>query len=213
MAAEQPAEPVEAPEFADRFQFIDHIHGQIQFNQLERDAIDSPEFQRLFRIAQLGLVDITYQTGNHTRGAHSIGTCHTAQVLLAALQQNGQRRPNDERPIVTKSERILIRLGALLHDIPHGPFSHDIEKKKHLIKPFGAPGFKIKSEHGPFEKHDDYVENAAFYIAVFDANQSILARVLAFYSKEVLEKAVPEGTDGERVRLVARRPRELGLLP
>jgi len=171
--------------FRDRFQFGDNIHGQVQLNNLERDAIDSPEFQRLFRIAQLGLVDITYQNADHTRGAHSIGTCHTAQLLLAALAQNRERRDGNMLE-VSIAEKILVRLGALLHDIPHGPFSHDIERKKHLIKSFD-PNFKIKSEHGPFEKHDDYSQNAAFSIAVFDTKQSVLARILSYYSKPFWE--------------------------
>jgi hypothetical protein len=42
-------------------------------NSVERDAVDTPEFQRLFRISQLGFVDLVYQTANHTRGIHSIG--------------------------------------------------------------------------------------------------------------------------------------------
>lgn len=166
--------------FEDRFQFVDDIHGRILLNNLERDAIDTPEFQRLFRISQLGLVEITYQTGNHTRGAHSIGTCYAAQKLITALTHNHERGAFDA-PEITGAEKVLIRLGALLHDIPHGPFSHDIEKKKHLIKRFEKP-VKVKSTSGAYEKHDDYKENPAFYIAVFDTDRSILARVLRMYS-------------------------------
>jgi hypothetical protein len=66
--------------FEDQFEFIDDIHGQISLNRLERDVIDSPEFQRLFRLSQLGFVDLVYPTANHTRAVHSIGACHVAAL-------------------------------------------------------------------------------------------------------------------------------------
>src|SRR5207245_2431714 len=106
------------------------IWGQILLNELERDVIDCPEFQRLFRTSQLGFVDLVYQTANHTRGAHSIGACHVSNMLMDHLERNcardldGQRYSNLR---ISRSERILIRLGALLHDVSHVPLSHDIE--------------------------------------------------------------------------------------
>src|SRR5437868_8743719 len=62
--------------FADRFPFHDEVHGEIFVNAMERDIIDTPEFQRLFRISQLGFVDLAFATANHTRAVHSIGTCY-----------------------------------------------------------------------------------------------------------------------------------------
>jgi len=47
--------------FTDRHKFKDDVWGQILLNDLERDVIDTPEFQRLFRTSQMGFVDLVYQ--------------------------------------------------------------------------------------------------------------------------------------------------------
>ena len=64
--------------FTDEFEFQDDVHGSIFLNRLERDAVDSPEFQRLFRLGQLGFVDLVYPTANHSRVEE--GLCTTLPV-------------------------------------------------------------------------------------------------------------------------------------
>ena len=105
--------------FPTEHHFTDDMHGEVFLNALERDCIDSPEFQRLFRIGQLGFVDLVYQAANHTRGAHSIGVCFNTQRLIDRLNTNNKKRA--QLPQISPSEAVLIRLGGLLHDIPHGP--------------------------------------------------------------------------------------------
>src|SRR6476620_6426275 len=96
--------------FSELHKFQDDIWRQITLNHVERDVIDSPEFQRLFRTSQLRFVDLVYQTANHTRGAHSIGACHVADFLIRRLQDNTRRRQSPTSPNVeiTASERVLI---------------------------------------------------------------------------------------------------------
>jgi len=125
--------------FEDKFEFIDDIHGQVYLNRLERDVVDSPEFQRLFRLSQLGFVDLVYPTANHTRAVHSIGACHLTKGLVERLNQNNEALERKgfagpkSVPRISNAEKVLISLGGLLHDISHGPFSHDIEKKTHHV--------------------------------------------------------------------------------
>jgi hypothetical protein len=96
-------------------------------------------------------------------------------------------------PPVSDAERVLIRLGALVHDIPHGPFSHDIEKKTHHVYKLGAPPprgrlqeresrLKVKSHYGAYDKHDDFDSNPTLFVSLFDVERSVLARVLKKYS-------------------------------
>ena len=171
-----------------RHGFSDDVHGRIQLTQLERDCIDSPEFQRLFRISQLGFVDLVFATANHTRGMHSIGTCHVASTLFQTLVDSSRGAPDLIRP--SEPERVLVRLGALLHDISHGPYSHDIERKAHHIylDP-GAPDkvTRVKSYYGPYEKHDDFEANPALFVALLDPSSSVLARILQNYSSRYWE--------------------------
>lgn len=83
------------------------------------DIVDSPEFQRLRRIKQLGLALFTYQGAEHSRFTHSLGVMH---VMRRVLQRIGRDDLVDDRV------RAIALSSALLHDIGHGPFSHVIEK-------------------------------------------------------------------------------------
>ncbi|MFA4668495.1 HD domain-containing protein [Pyrococcus kukulkanii] len=77
--------------------------------------VETPEFQRLRGIKQLGLASLVYPGANHTRFEHSLGTWYLARRLSQELEL-----PSDEA--------MLIQLAALLHDIGHGPFSHTLER-------------------------------------------------------------------------------------
>ncbi len=175
--------------FLPRHRFQDDIHGFVRLSTLERDVVDTPEFQRLFRISQLGFVDLVYPTATHSRGAHSIGACHLAQELMDRLVTNhstAARHADDrEDPLALGfpwSDRVLIRLGALLHDISHGPFSHDIETKKHVLDPTNVRDTSVQSHYGAYPKHDNVRTNPALFVLLTDTDQSLLARVLRRYS-------------------------------
>jgi HD superfamily phosphohydrolase len=175
--------------------FVDDIHGEIVVSKFEQTCIDSPEFQRLFRVSQLGFVDLVFQTANHTRGAHSIGVCHIAQKLIETLIANSSLEA--AAPPITTSERILIRLGALLHDISHGPFSHDIERKSHKLP---AKGMRVDSFYGNYPKHDKWTENPALFVFLFDVRRSVLARILKSYSTHYYELLRVDSAQSELVR-------------
>lgn len=159
--------------FKDEFEFLDDIHGPIFLSRLERDAVDSPEFQRLFRLGQLGFVDLVYPTANDTRAVHSIGVCHWSKKLVDHLHENRSSGVIQ----ISESERVLISLAGLLHDLPHGPFSHDIEKKTHRFE-YGGKERSVKSHYGPYEKHDNWLVNPALFVFLTDHSRSVLARVL-----------------------------------
>src|SRR5205823_11426343 len=88
-------------------------------------------------------------------------------------------------PKISAAERVLISLGALLHDVSHGPFSHDIEKKTHhvLLNKRDKP-IKVRSHYGPYEKHDSFLVNPALYVVLMDPARSLLARILREYSPD-----------------------------
>ncbi|HEY6803736.1 MAG TPA: HD domain-containing protein [Pyrinomonadaceae bacterium] len=179
--------------FEDRFEFIDDVHGQIYLNMLERDVVDSREFQRLFRLSQLGFVDLVYPTANHTRGVHSIGACHLSKRLVERLNDNNYALArkgfagSQNVPEISQVEKVLISLGGLLHDISHGPFSHDIEKKTHHVffdEETKKKPLKVRSHYGPYEKHDSYPANPSLYVTLMDTKNSQLARILKRHSPD-----------------------------
>src|SRR5881227_2625115 len=79
--------------------------------------IDTPDFQRLRRIKQLGLGLYTYQGAEHSRFTHSLGALHLMTRILDQLSDR-----------IAPADRAAARAAALLHDIGHGPFSHAMEK-------------------------------------------------------------------------------------
>ena len=89
----------------------DSVYGDISLNNFEVQVMDMPQFQRLRRIKQLGLISLIYPGANHTRFEHCIGTMNLASKLGTELG-------------LSDDEIELIRISGLLHDIGHGPFSH-----------------------------------------------------------------------------------------
>ena len=103
---------------------MDPIHNFIDISEypVVQQLIDTPHFQRLKRLQQLGFASVVYPNATHTRFAHSIGVMHTFLVLFDSITKRCKtsKSANTLRPIGA--------VAALLHDIGHGPFSHVSEK-------------------------------------------------------------------------------------
>ncbi|SDM45018.1 hypothetical protein SAMN04487949_1704 [Halogranum gelatinilyticum] len=96
----------------------DSVHDHIEVGGVAEALLDTPEMQRLRHIKQLGTVQLVYPSANHTRFEHSLGVYHLANRVLSHLGIEG-----------VLAERI--RAAALLHDVGHGPYSHNIEALTH----------------------------------------------------------------------------------
>ena len=107
----------------------DPVHNLIEFDmndQLEHAlwrVIETPEFQRLRRIRQLGFSELVFPGATHTRFAHSIGVFHTARNLMRVVDRHV--RSGGGRPRVHQQNVALA--AALVHDVGHGMFSHAFE--------------------------------------------------------------------------------------
>lgn len=123
--------------------FTDPVHGDIHLNRLELACVDSPPFQRLRRIKQLGETHLVYPGAVHTRFSHSLGALRLAQHLLDRVRNQGQGLHAVEDLLADwgrDSERrwaeatVLARLGGLLHDLCHVPAGHTIEDDLGLLE-------------------------------------------------------------------------------
>ena len=110
----------------------DPVHGDIELTREEVRLIDTPQFQRLRGIKQLGTTYLVFPGALHTRFEHSIGTLHMIDRLADAVNKNAQRSPDSCRSIDAE-ERRLLRFAALLHDVTHIPFGHNIEDQTGLL--------------------------------------------------------------------------------
>ncbi len=81
--------------------------------------IDTPEFQRLRRVRQLGATYGTYHGAEHSRFGHSLGAMWVMKLILERLMHMGYR--------ITEEVCRVALCSALLHDLGHGPFSHVLE--------------------------------------------------------------------------------------
>ncbi len=129
----------------------DPVHGDIRVSELERRIVDSPPFQRLRRVKQLGTTHLVYPGSTHTRFSHSLGTVVAAQMMLdIVIEQRDEPGAKDD--LFAEWERdeqahgpqllkrvaeaiVLTRLGALLHDLCHVPFGHSVEDELRLLDP------------------------------------------------------------------------------
>lgn len=69
-------------------EFYDNVHGFIKVTELESKIIDSPFFQRLRNIRQLGLIDYVFPGALHNRFNHSLGVLQIADKMIVSLQEN-----------------------------------------------------------------------------------------------------------------------------
>lgn len=100
---------------------IDPVHGDIGLSKLETELIDTPTFQRLRRIKQLGFAYTVYPNARHSRFEHSLGVMHIMTRILESFRSKNKDAVPDE-------DFRKLRIAALLHDIGHYPYSHLMEK-------------------------------------------------------------------------------------
>jgi uncharacterized protein len=105
--------------------YHDPLHGAIRLDRalpaeaLVVDLIDTPPFQRLRRIRQLGPAYLTFHGAESSRFTHSLGVLHLARQALSGLV--------DQAPELAQQAGLLYA-AALLHDVGHGPLSHSGEE-------------------------------------------------------------------------------------
>ncbi|WP_445749801.1 HD domain-containing protein [Polaribacter sp.] len=98
----------------------DPIYGFIQIpNSLVFDIMEDPYFQRLRRIAQMGLSSLVYPGAIHTRFHHALGCIYLMQKAVRVLRF--------KQIDISEEEENALYIAILLHDIGHGPFSHALE--------------------------------------------------------------------------------------
>ena len=178
-----------------------------------RQLIDTPEFRRLARISQLGLVSLVYPAAIHTRFEHSLGVYRLALLYLRQLG-------GDERmaAAVRPEEAQVFIAAALLHDLGHWPFCHPIED----VRLTGVPSHELFANSFLLEGEiadtlrDDWGVNPRDVVMLLsgkprDTASRILASMLSgpvdidkmdYLFRDSLHAGVPYGRHFDQQRLI-----------
>lgn len=129
----------------------DPIHGTIEVSDAETALLDSPAYQRLRAIKQLGFAEFSFPGATHNRFLHSIGVAHLATQAFDHIFKKWRF----SGPEVRERLKTAMRLAAFLHDIGHGPLSHTTEE---VMPPVADLGISAYPDRGGDRQanHEDY---------------------------------------------------------
>ena len=130
----------------------DPLHGSMYFSDAEVSILDTPEYQRLRAIKQLGFSEFSFPGATHNRYLHSLGVCHLAGRTFDSIFR--------AYPFIKTSAKIrlrqAVRLAALLHDVGHGPLSHSTEQVMPLLKNLDVTIYEDRVQNNRRANHEDY---------------------------------------------------------
>ncbi|KXZ41799.1 hypothetical protein GPECTOR_279g734 [Gonium pectorale] len=147
-------------------------------------VVDTPQYQRLRGIKQLGTAFLVFPQAVHTRFEHSLGTAWLAQEQADHLYD----RQRDELDMEAEDVRV-VALAGLTHDLGHGPFSHTWEefmRRKERAATSAAGGAEAGGSAQP--------EGGGSW-----SHEAMSSRVLEY----LVDRDHVEGVSGEDIRRVS----------
>lgn len=188
----------------------DPVHGDIGLSAMEQKLIDSPSFQRLRHLKQLGLATLVYPNASHSRFAHSLGVFRIMSRMIDLLVDKGK---------FTEDDRRIMRVAALLHDVGHYPYSHLMEyvdRDKHRPSYLSRPkaGKEPKTATKP-ERYPDHEKVGQLVItkredvfSVLKENgidpEEIAAIVRGEHTKQAYNQLIHSSLDMDRMDYMVR---------
>ncbi|KAG9095859.1 hypothetical protein FRC06_009342 [Ceratobasidium sp. 370] len=120
-------------------QFKDPVHDYIEIPPYLSCIVDTPQFQRLRELKQLGAAYYVFPGASHNRFEHCLGVAHLARKMVEGLHARQPELGISQRDIK------CVAIAGLCHDLGHGPFSHVWDNK---FLPAVSPGAKWSHEMG-----------------------------------------------------------------
>src|SRR3989338_6421395 len=178
------------------YPIMDCIYGEISLPPLCVAFMDTPEFQRLRRVKQLGMVHYVFPSATHSRFEHCIGVCILAGRLVDRIglpYHVGMVRWDVLR---TKH---LIQLGALYHDIGHFAYSHLFDTFLRTTKV--TDGFEMD----PIFTYSDHEDRSIYLLRQVNARLQLLSWEEERFVGNCILGLVPTGEPAYLYEIVANR--------
>uniref|UniRef100_A0A1A7XYN9 Deoxynucleoside triphosphate triphosphohydrolase SAMHD1 n=1 Tax=Iconisemion striatum TaxID=60296 RepID=A0A1A7XYN9_9TELE len=165
--------------------FNDPIHGHVELHPLLIKFIDTPQFQRLRYIKQLGGTYFVFPGASHNRFEHSIGVGYLAGQLVQAL--------NERQPelLISRRDILCVQIAGLCHDLGHGPFSHMFDG---MFMPKARPELNWKHETASLAMFDYLVEDNNLR-RVMEEHGLVMPEDLDFIKEQI---AGPQNNPGQQ---------------
>ncbi|TNN49463.1 Deoxynucleoside triphosphate triphosphohydrolase SAMHD1 [Liparis tanakae] len=170
--------------------FNDPVHGHVELPPLLLLFIDTPQFQRLRRIKQLGGAYLVFPGASHNRFEHCIGVAHLAGLLVQTLNQ---RQPE---LLISRRDALCVQIAGLCHDLGHGPFSHMFDN---MFIPKARPGITWKHEKASLDMFDYLVSDNQLQ-PLMERSGLVLPEDLDFIKEQIGGPADPGGRAAARGR-------------
>ncbi len=155
----------------------DPIHGTLSISKNETAVLDSPAFQRLRMIKQLGFSEFSFPGATHSRYIHSLGVSYLSGIAFDFIFKEFDFSSSHKKQMF----RQILRLGALLHDIGHGPLSHTTEEVMPLLSQLNVKVYGDRTNpqaQGSLMDHQDRKANHEDYTIKF-ITDSHLTKILS----------------------------------
>lgn len=164
----------------------DCIYGHIKIPSLCVKFMDVPEFQRLRRVRQLGVVHYAYPSAVHTRFEHSLGVMHFAGKMVDQLRNYVD---------ISERRKELIQLAGMYHDIGHFAYSHLFDvflAKANIVEP-------------PIMKIHDHEDRSLYFLRKVNSRLKLLDTVEENFVANAIEGIVREGEPAYQYQIVCNK--------
>uniref|UniRef100_A0AAX7TFE0 Deoxynucleoside triphosphate triphosphohydrolase SAMHD1 n=1 Tax=Astatotilapia calliptera TaxID=8154 RepID=A0AAX7TFE0_ASTCA len=175
--------------------FNDPIHGHVALHPLLIKIIDTPQFQRLRNIKQLGGTYLVFPGASHNRFEHSLGYVFISLcIFVGYLAGRLVKALNERQPelLISRRDILCVQIAGLCHDLGHGPFSHMFDG---VFIPKARPGITWKHETASLSMFD-YLVEANGLRPVMEEHGLVLPEDLDFIKEQIagpLDKTAAKG--------------------
>ncbi|NQZ01056.1 MAG: HD domain-containing protein [Bdellovibrionales bacterium] len=200
---------------------FDNIHGYITLNRVEARILETPYYQRLRWIRQLGFSFYIFPGATHTRHAHALGVLHVMHKILKSIGKasTDEKLFNPNSRDETTTFHRTMRLAAMLHDIGTFPFSHSIELAyinhwRHAQQLGGKPKYKANHEILGSEiiKNTDFDGGLTRILKEEGIDPDELSKVIAGKSSNLLaNQLMHSDVDADRMDYLLRDAHHTGI--